>query len=155
MKTLGNNIDTLRKSAGMTVQELADKVGISRIYLSAIKSGRRDINGRIIQRIADALNCEPEDIISRPSGPDKEGKSAPSLALSNNAPAKIDNNLFELAKSTVYEMIEAGEIPTPKGEVLVDVIYDAYNYAVEVEREKGKVSSLSIAAQIIREQNSG
>lgn len=59
-----NNIDNLRKEAGLTVQQLAEKAGMSRIYLQEVKSGRKRMNEDIIKRLAAALNCRPQDIIS-------------------------------------------------------------------------------------------
>lgn len=58
-----NNIDRLRKQAGLTVQALADEVGVSRVYLSDLKDGRKDLNGRIIAKLAKALRCEPHEIL--------------------------------------------------------------------------------------------
>lgn len=47
------------------MQELADMVGISRVYLSDLKAGRKQLNQRLINALAEALGCEPSDIISQ------------------------------------------------------------------------------------------
>ena len=61
-----NNIDILRKQAGLTVQALAEKTGISRVYLSNLKDGKKELNGRVISKLAEALGCEPHEILGAP-----------------------------------------------------------------------------------------
>lgn len=61
-----NNIDRFRKLAGLTLKDLADKAGISRVYLSNLKDGKKPLNERVLVSIAEALGCDPADLISEP-----------------------------------------------------------------------------------------
>ena len=59
------NIKALREAAGFTQQALADAAGISRSTLVRIELGLGIRPGyQNIQRIASALHCRPEDIVS-------------------------------------------------------------------------------------------
>jgi repressor LexA len=61
---MDNKIDFYRKKAGLTVQQLADKAGVSRVHLSNLKSGAKGLSLDVLKRIADALNCSPADLIT-------------------------------------------------------------------------------------------
>lgn len=61
---MDNNIDELRKKAGLTVQELADGSGYSRGYIQRLKKGAKRINQEVMERLAKPLRCKPEDIIA-------------------------------------------------------------------------------------------
>lgn len=63
---MDNNIDVLRKKAGLTVAELAERAGISRIYLQELKSGKKRFNTDILERLAKVLHCAPADILKTP-----------------------------------------------------------------------------------------
>ena len=52
-----------RKYRGLTLQELADQVGISKSYLSQIESGNRNGSTNVLKRIVAALNLSLDDII--------------------------------------------------------------------------------------------
>ena len=72
---LGRKIQTLRKAAGLTQLELADKVGTYYKYLSYIESGRKNISTEMVERIAKALGVEPYELFvyDKPG----RGESAP------------------------------------------------------------------------------
>ena len=53
----------LRTSAGITQEELAFKAGIDRTYASQIERAVANPSLGIICQIADALNCEPEELL--------------------------------------------------------------------------------------------
>jgi transcriptional regulator with XRE-family HTH domain len=56
-----------RKAAGLTLQQLADKVGTSVGYLSDLESGKRRHNSDWQKRLADALEVEPIDLMRAPA----------------------------------------------------------------------------------------
>ncbi len=51
-----------RQYRGLTLQALADQVGISKSYLSQIESGNRSGSTNVLKRIAQALNLSLDDI---------------------------------------------------------------------------------------------
>ena len=63
--TLAFNVKHLRKSAGITQEELAFKAGIDRTYASQIERAVANPSLGIICQIADALNCEPEELLMK------------------------------------------------------------------------------------------
>jgi transcriptional regulator with XRE-family HTH domain len=54
----------LRLSRDMTLEELAEVSGLSPSYLSRLESGSRRLNVDTINRLADALRCDPSDLLS-------------------------------------------------------------------------------------------
>lgn len=58
--TTGENIRRIRKYRGLTIQELADKVGVSEAYIRAYETGRRNPKADSLEAIAIALSVNPE-----------------------------------------------------------------------------------------------
>jgi transcriptional regulator with XRE-family HTH domain len=63
---LGLNIGLLRRMKGLTQEELAEKAGISRSFLSSIEAPNlvQSFSLEILYNISDALNIDPKDLIS-------------------------------------------------------------------------------------------
>ena len=60
-----------RKYRGLTQEQLAERIGIARSYLTKIERGARRYDQPFLEAAADALRCEPGDIIMRdPSEPE-------------------------------------------------------------------------------------
>ncbi|ABC61305.1 repressor protein [Geobacillus phage GBSV1] len=51
-----------RKKEGMTLQEVADKVGISKPYYWQIEQGKRGLSYEMAVKIARVFNKRPDDI---------------------------------------------------------------------------------------------
>lgn len=64
MKTI-ESIKQIRTSRRLTQQEVADAVGIARQAYVRIESGKHSASIDMIERIADALDCEIQ-IINKP-----------------------------------------------------------------------------------------
>ena len=62
---MGQRIATLRKLAGMSQDQLADKAGIGRTHLSRIEQGKYDVTFWIVQQIAEALGMTVDIIDER------------------------------------------------------------------------------------------
>lgn len=58
VKVFGNNLKKFRNAKGLSQEELAEKSGLHRTYISAIECFRRSIALENVQRIADALEIE-------------------------------------------------------------------------------------------------
>jgi DNA-binding XRE family transcriptional regulator len=58
-----NPLKVNREYRGLTQQKLADKVGISRSYITDIEAGRKDSSIKVMKKIAEALNLEIDDIV--------------------------------------------------------------------------------------------
>lgn len=62
-------IREIRKAAGLTLEDLADKAGISRSYLNELELGGKTINALRLEQVAKALGVEPEDLFARTARP--------------------------------------------------------------------------------------
>lgn len=64
------NIRQIRKEKGMTLDGLAEKIGVSNGYLSEMERGVKNINSLRLEQLARALNCSPADLIGGDAGPE-------------------------------------------------------------------------------------
>ena len=63
LKRIGIKLQAARKIKGLTQQEVADRVGISRTYYSQIENGDRDPATTVITNIAKTLDVNIADIL--------------------------------------------------------------------------------------------
>jgi len=61
-----NRIAELRKARGLTLQALADMVGASNQQISHLEKGRRGLTVDWVDRLAEALDCHPFDLLDAP-----------------------------------------------------------------------------------------
>ncbi|WP_328747872.1 helix-turn-helix transcriptional regulator [Streptomyces sp. NBC_00285] len=74
------HLDRLLSERGMTVTELASRVGVTNVNLSVLKNGRaKAIRFTTLTRICEVLRCQPGDLLShRPEQPsDRTSDPAP------------------------------------------------------------------------------
>lgn len=62
LKEFGTKIQTLRKSLGMSQEELAFKAGFHRTYIGMIERAERNITLSNMKRLADALEINLKDL---------------------------------------------------------------------------------------------
>ena len=65
-KKLLNNLEEIRKSAGITQQELSEKAEVSSKSINAIENGVYVPSTVLALRISKTLNCKVEDIFQLP-----------------------------------------------------------------------------------------
>jgi len=65
-KKLLNNLEELRKSAGLTQQELSESSEVSRKSINAIENGIYVPSTVLSLKIAKTLNCSVEDLFQLP-----------------------------------------------------------------------------------------
>ena len=65
-KKLLNNLEELRKSAGLTQQELSESAEVSRKSINAIENGIYVPSTVLALKIAKTLNCPVEDLFQLP-----------------------------------------------------------------------------------------
>ena len=66
-KNLLNNLEEIRKSAGLTQKELSESAGVSRKSINAIENGIYVPSTVLSLKIAKTLNCSVEDLFQLPS----------------------------------------------------------------------------------------
>lgn len=71
MSKRGHFIKEWRKHRELTQEQLAERIGINRAYLSKIESGKRRYDQPFLEAAAVVLRCEPADLIIRdPTDPE-------------------------------------------------------------------------------------
>jgi len=65
-KKLLNNLEKLRKSAGLTQQELSENAEVSRKSINAIENGIYIPSTLLALKIAKTLGCDVEDLFQLP-----------------------------------------------------------------------------------------
>jgi len=65
-KKLLNNLEELRRSAGLTQQELSDSAEVSRKSINAIENGVYVPSTVLALKIAKTLGCNVEDLFKLP-----------------------------------------------------------------------------------------
>ena len=65
-KNLINNLEQMRKSAGMTQQELSENADVSRKSINAIENGIYVPSTVLALKIAKTLKCKVEDLFILP-----------------------------------------------------------------------------------------
>lgn len=58
-----NQIAAVRKRAGLTIDELAERAGLSTTYVWRMERGERNVSLKNLQKLADALGVAPSDLI--------------------------------------------------------------------------------------------
>lgn len=60
-----------RKFRGLSQERLADRLGVHKGDISNLENGKRRYNQDVLEALADALECEPADLIMRdPTDPE-------------------------------------------------------------------------------------
>ncbi len=62
-RILGKRIKKLRLKAGLTQEELAERVRISRAYMGYVEQGRNTPSLEVLQKIAKALKISPAELL--------------------------------------------------------------------------------------------
>jgi len=58
-------LDTILTERGMTVAELAERVGITPVNVSVLKNGRaRAIRFTTLSKLCEVLDCQPGDLLA-------------------------------------------------------------------------------------------
>lgn len=57
-----------RKHRQLTQERLADRLGVSKQHISDLERGRRQYNQALLEAAAEALTCDPADLIMRDPG---------------------------------------------------------------------------------------
>jgi|SRR6056297_2877137 len=91
-------IGELRKRAGLTQAELAERVGVTRPYLSQLENGDRNVSARLHKRIVAALNVDPETMVE----PDTSFSDSQILLMAfEKMPEEWRKTIMEIARAYV------------------------------------------------------
>jgi transcriptional regulator with XRE-family HTH domain len=59
----GIRLKTLRKAKGLSQEELAERSGLNRPYISAIEKGKRNFSLEVMEKLAGAMGVEIRELI--------------------------------------------------------------------------------------------
>ena len=62
MGAFNENLRQARTDAGLTQEELAQKVGISRGMLAMVERGTKQVNLRLAKKLAEVFECTVDDL---------------------------------------------------------------------------------------------
>lgn len=65
IKTVSKNIKKYRTQRGYSQENLAELANLHRTYIGSIERGERNLSLKNLQRIADALEVKPEELIKQ------------------------------------------------------------------------------------------
>jgi transcriptional regulator with XRE-family HTH domain len=60
---VGLNVQKLRREKRLSQEDLADRAAIHQTYLSGVEQGKRNPTITVLQRIAEALGADIEDLL--------------------------------------------------------------------------------------------
>ena len=66
---LASNLRRLRRKSGDSQEAFALRFGFDRTHISGMERGVRNPTILVVERLAAALDVEPEDLLRRPSKP--------------------------------------------------------------------------------------
>lgn len=66
---IGLNIQNLRREKMLSQEELADRAQIHQTYLSGVERGMRNPTVVVLQRIAEALSSDIQDVVRKRGDP--------------------------------------------------------------------------------------
>lgn len=110
LKNIGANIRRLRKEAKMTIEELADKSGLSSKYMQGVETAKNNISVLNLENIAKALDVNLQTLITT---------NTECFKLSNEKLGHISSRLKNYSStqlSAVYEMLAVIEAFSTKEE---------------------------------------
>ena len=64
IRLFASNLKLLRKKAGLSQEELASLSGLHRTYVGSVERGKRNISLKNVERLAQALNVDPAQLLS-------------------------------------------------------------------------------------------
>jgi transcriptional regulator with XRE-family HTH domain len=64
---VADNVRSLRRTAGLSQEELAHEAGVDRTYISQVERRQRNVTIVVLAKIAKALNVTPDKLLLVPS----------------------------------------------------------------------------------------
>jgi transcriptional regulator with XRE-family HTH domain len=71
---VARNLRRLRRSKGLSQEELADRAGINRNYVGMLEREQNSATVDMLEKLADVLNVDPIEFFKRPSRETKDPK---------------------------------------------------------------------------------
>lgn len=98
-ESLGERIARLRAARGLTQQELADRIAVSRVAISHLEMGLQIPSERTVALLASVFDCEPRDLVADTRYPAAKAERLPSVVARYTA---IDRELLLLERDLAW-----------------------------------------------------
>ena len=91
------NLKKYRKAKGLKQKELADMVGVSESSISQYESGKKTPSFEIALKLAEALDCESADLVSKRGNvlPEDNKKTATGIGDGNDPISEKDRRFIQ------------------------------------------------------------
>src|SRR3954467_8010691 len=118
MAEIQSNLAKLRRERGVSVNDLAALVGVTRQSIHAIEVGSYVPNTTVALKLARALNSSVEDLFALPTDEITTGRSERALFLPGSEPpvpgqpvqlCRVDNHLIASAPSLWHPFLPAAD----------------------------------------------
>ncbi len=116
-----NRLRELRRAAGLTQAELAERINVTQPQITNLEMGKRKITADYMGRLAGALHCEPSDIISEPAPQERLADFATRLYTARKASGFVNTSALcahAEIRATRYMAIEAAEAEPAFDEII-------------------------------------
>lgn len=100
---VGRRIQTMRKSLGLTQDEVAEQLGVTRSAVSFWEHGQREMSIEMVNAMADVLNCRPSAIIEDEIPGEDDELWQLREAMRRNPDVRV---LFDLSKNASPQAIK-------------------------------------------------
>lgn len=95
-----NRILELRRERGLSQEELGFQIGVSKMQISGMERGKRELTLTMMRKLADALGVDTVDILGRSDNPMALDEGARQLVSRyNSAPKDQRENLQRIAEA--------------------------------------------------------
>lgn len=64
LREFGRRVRARRMALGLSQEELAERAGLHRTYISSLEQGRRNVAVHNVVRLAEALDLDPADLVA-------------------------------------------------------------------------------------------
>lgn len=140
-----NNIDILRKKAGLTLDQLAELMGITRSYLMKLKAGRQRLNADHLEKMAEIFKCDPSEIIGEGTSNDNVSRLNVSIfthIMKIFRQGKHDHNLYDMPIETeaaiVAQLYEEAIDKQREGLLKIHSLEPLLEQLLSYEKKKGE-----------------
>lgn len=71
-RTLGLRVRDFRTRAGLTLEQLGERAGVSGAFVAHIEAGRKNASLATVRKLARALGVSPSEMLADPAEPETE-----------------------------------------------------------------------------------
>ncbi len=114
-----------RAKAGLSLRDVARKVGIRPVVLGSYEAGQRTPNAKMLTALAEAVGCRPKDLLTRTGEPDLRslreqasglgpGAAAAAAQMSRGALAMLEAGRTAELKESVAAALAAAYTTSPE-----------------------------------------